>query len=86
MIVCDPAVRTLVVKVAEPVASERPLASTVAPSENWTVPAVTGAPPAVTVAVNVTDWPTVDGLTLDARAVVVGFASTTWASEPLLAA
>ena len=43
-------------KVAVPVALRAtPLASTVAPSENSTVPVVTGAPLAVTVAVNVTD-------------------------------
>ncbi len=58
-----PAVSALVVNVAVPVASTGMLPPMgVAPSENAIDPAVTGAPPDVTVAVNVTAWPTVDGL------------------------
>ena len=49
-------------------------ASAVAPSLNVTVPAVTGLPPLVTVAVNVTVWPNVDGLGDEVSAVVVAAA------------
>ncbi len=45
-----------------------------APSLNVTVPAVTGLPPLVTVAVNVTVWPNVDGLGDEVSAVVVAAA------------
>ena len=43
-----------------------------------TVPPVTGAPPAVTVAVNVTGWPNPDGFTSEASTVLLAAASTTW--------
>ena len=45
--------------------------STVVPSENVTLPSVTGAPAAVTVAVNVTGSPKADGLGEESSAVWV---------------
>lgn len=57
-------------KVALPDASV-PEPSRVAPLKKFTVPvAVKGV--AVTVAVNVTDWPKVEGFSEDANVVVVG--------------
>ncbi len=52
-----------------------------APSLNVTVPALTVAP-LETVAVNVTDWPKVDGLTDEVSAVVVGAAVLTFRHQP----
>ena len=46
-------------------------ARVVAPSVNVTVPSLTGLPALVTVAVNVTVWPKVDGFADEARAVCV---------------
>ncbi len=54
VIVWSPTARADVVKVAWPEPSRAIVASTVVPSRNVTVPAVTGLPPPVTVAVNVT--------------------------------
>ena len=67
-------------------ASGTPLASGDAPSAKEMVPAVTGLPAEVTVAVNVTDCPTVDGFTLDVNAVVVAAIWTTWSTLPELVA
>jgi hypothetical protein len=64
---CVPCVREVALKDADPLASVD-VPKTVAPSRNWTVPvAVEGD----TVAVNVTDAPTVDGFRLLMRVVVV---------------
>src|SRR5262245_18797845 len=74
VMVCGPAVtlRDEVVKVACPEPSSKtPAARTVGPSRKVTEPAVTGLPPAVTVAVKVTDCPYVDEGREDATAVVV---------------
>ncbi len=49
----------------------RTVAGVVDSSVNVTVPAVTGPSVVLTVAVNVTCWPTNDGLSDEARAVVV---------------
>ena len=85
MIGWEPAVSVEVVKVAWPEALRAtPEARIVAPSVKSTVPVVTGLPPLVTVAVNVTDWPTVDGLTEDVSTVAVAARCTTWVTEPLL--
>ncbi len=72
MIVCGPGPRAEVVKSAWPPALRAigPL-SGVAPSEKVTVPSVTGAPPAVTVAVNVTGSPKADGFGEASSAVCV---------------
>ena len=69
----------LVVKVATPPLSV-PVPSVVEPSLNVTVPVGVPAPGdvAVTVAVNVTDWPNTDGLTDETSAVVVASWLTTW--------
>src|SRR5512135_2594834 len=61
----------LVANVAWPAPFTDPLPSTVAPSRNCTVPVGPSGPPPVTVAVNVTLCPAVDGFTLDVTAVVV---------------
>ena len=64
---CEPVVKTAVAKVAVPPLSV-PVPKVVAPSLNVTVPvAVDG----VTVAVNVTEAPNVDGFSEDATLVVV---------------
>ena len=47
-----------------------------------TVPTVTGAPPAVTVAVNVTGCPNPDGFTSEANAVLVGARAVTVRHQP----
>src|SRR5450432_2750001 len=65
---CDPAVSALVLHAACPAATATSLHRIVAPSVNVTVPF--GVPPE-TVAVNVTDCPTVAGLADDTSAVVV---------------
>ena len=54
-------------------AERLPVPIVVAPSLNATVPVGVPTPGATTatVAVNVTDWPKADGLTLDVSAVVV---------------
>ena len=77
------AVRVVVLKLAWPLAftavgpaSVVPGAAQVPPSMKVTLPAVGVPEPDVTVAVNVTDWPNLDGLWLDAR-VVVGLALLT---------
>src|SRR5207245_2538226 len=61
-----------------------PVPSVNVPSLNVTVPV--GVPPVlVTVAVNVTDWPTFEGFVLEATAVVVVARLTVCATAPLLA-
>ena len=68
--VCDATLSDDVAKVATPEPLRATVPSTVAPSENVTLPA--GVPPAeVTVAVKVTDCPEVDGLSDDVSAVEV---------------
>ena len=64
-----PVARALVVNVATPLVTATPLARTVLPSLNDTVPDAAG----VTVSVNVTLWPTVAGFADEAIATV-GFA------------
>ncbi len=82
-----PAVSALAVKFAVPAASTGTLvASGVPPSEKAMVPVVTGAPLEVTVAVNVTVAPTVEGFTSDASVVEVALAWTTWSRLPALVA
>lgn len=52
---------------------------------NATVPVgPVGEVPPLTVAVKVTDWPTVEGFTLEASAVVVAALFTTWESAELV--
>ena len=84
-IVCEPAVSALVANVATPDAlratlAARTVAGVVDSSVNVTVPAVTGPSVVLTVAVNVTCWPTNDGLSDEARAVVVVAGVTFWVS------
>jgi hypothetical protein len=67
VIACDPAVRVDVLKVAFPLLSV-PVPNVVLPSLNVTVPV---AAEGVTVAVNVTDDPYVDGFAEDASETVV---------------
>jgi hypothetical protein len=72
---CEPAARMEVVNVATPPLSV-PVPSVVTPSRNVTVPV--GVPPApLTVAVNVTDRPIVEGLTDEDSAVVLALVLTT---------
>ncbi len=72
-IVCAPAVNALVVKIASPSPLTVVVAAAVSLSKNVTVPWVpTALGSALTVAVNVTGWPSVDGLSLDVKASVVG--------------
>ena len=68
----DPMGREDVEKVATPVPFRTPGPSDAVPSKNVTEPV--GVPPAVlvTVAVNVTDWPTTSGLSEEASAVALG--------------
>ena len=78
-----PAVRVLVVRVAVPSPASgmgEPRADP--PSRNWTAPVVTGAPSDVTVAVIVTDWPTVDGFGAEVSVVVVGLVVMTVRHHP----
>lgn len=70
MIECEPSVRLEVKKVACPAASTVPKPIVDAPSLNVTVP-VGVVEALVTVAVNVTDCPTPDGLADEVRAVLV---------------
>ena len=75
---CGPAVSALVANVATPEAlratlAARTVAGVVDSSVNVTVPAVTGPSVVLTVAVNVTGWPTNDGLSDEA---------TRWWSSP----
>src|SRR5438094_9874291 len=83
---CVPALSELMLKVAVVTPADveaAPVPIVAAPSLNVTVPLGSAAalvPGAVMlmVAVNVTLWPNTDGFTLDARAVVVSAAWTTW--------
>jgi hypothetical protein len=77
---CAATVRALVVKVATPEPSRVPVPSMAAPSLNVTVPVGVPEPgaEAVTVAVNVTDWPLTDGLAEEATAVPVPALFTVW--------
>ena len=77
-----PAERAAVVSVARP-AARAPVPRIVAPSVKVTVPV--GVPPLdVTVAVNVTDWPAADGFASEVSVMMVGAASTRWASGLLV--
>jgi hypothetical protein len=60
-----------------------PFPSDEAPSKNSTSPAFP-ATPETTVAVTVTDWPTVDGFGVVATAVVVGVFFTVWSTVAVL--
>jgi len=77
-------VSALVENVATPEAFNAPVPRTVAPSLKVTVPV--GVPGAVdvTVAVNVTDWPAVDGFSEDATAVAVVPLTTCVTTEDVL--
>ncbi len=68
-----------IAKVATPEPFSVPVPRVVAPSLNVTVPVGVPTPGAttLTVAVNVTDWPKSDGLTLEIKAVVVESRFTT---------
>src|SRR5260370_17298321 len=82
-----PAVKAAVANAATPVADRVTVANGVAPSRNVTVPVFTAAvdgATAVTVAVNVTELPYVDGLAEETRAVDVLAAFTVCLSDPLL--
>ena len=78
-----PAGSALVVNVTWPPALSVPVIGVVMPPEKVTVPV--GVPvPAVTVAVNTTAWPTMDGLGADVSAVVVAALLTVCVSVPVL--
>jgi hypothetical protein len=70
VIECALAVNVEVENVAWPALSV-PVPMLVAPSRNATVPVIVPAEVLVTVAVNVTVWPAVEGFTEEARTVVV---------------
>ena len=78
--VWEPTVRVPMVNVAVPPAPRLTTPSEVEPSRNSTPPVVTGDPPEVTLAVNVTSSPNTDGLPLVVSAVAVANLSTTWSS------
>jgi hypothetical protein len=60
------------------------MVAVVEPQANVTVPVGTPSVPA-TVAVNVTDWPKLDGLSDDVTVVVLGsLLATVWVIEPVL--
>jgi hypothetical protein len=70
VIECDPAVSVVVINVADP-AAKVPIPNGVAPSRNVTVPVIVPAVVELTVAVNVTLAPTVDGFADEETLVVV---------------
>jgi hypothetical protein len=74
---CGPNTRELVVKLAVPLAVRVTEPSEVPPSVKFTVPPAARLLPVVTVAVNVTAWPSVTGFTLLTSAVVVVACTTT---------
>jgi hypothetical protein len=83
VIECDPAVSELVMNVACALPFRAPLPIWVVPSKKFTVPE--GVPPElVTAAVNVTDWPTVEGLAEDVTVVVVAAAAALTCTETAL--
>src|SRR5262249_51476130 len=92
--VWPPVVRLAVVKLAvvlPPAVVSTPCPTLVAPSEKITVPVgfPAAVPPGlltVTVAVNVTDWPGVEGVADELTPVLGGALLTVWLSEPVLAA
>ena len=65
-----PSVRVVVERVALPLLIA-PLPICVAPSRKFTVPVMVPAVCDVTVAVNITDWPALDGFCEDANTVLV---------------
>src|SRR5580700_8661120 len=70
---CVPASSVEIVRVATPLLLRLQLPMFAVPSQKVTVPAgMSLKPPEVTVAVKVTDCPELDGLSEEARAVVVG--------------
>src|SRR5437868_14831205 len=84
--VCVPTLRADVENVATPEALRVPGPRTVAPSRKLTVPVGVPAPGAVavTVAVNVTDAPTIEGLLPETSAVEVAALFTTCESAAVL--
>src|SRR5215813_5357461 len=64
--------------------SSGPGVAQVPPLKNVTLPAVTGFAPLVTVAVNVTDSPYLEGLLFESTVVLVFALLTTWLTVPLL--
>jgi len=81
VIECVPTLRSLVVNVAWPTPFNVPVPNVVPPSlKNVTVPVGGPAPgvTALTAAVNVTAWPSTDGLADDATVVVVKAWLTVW--------
>ena len=83
MIKCVPTLKVEVEKVATALALSVPVPSVVDPSLNVTVPVGVPELVEVTVAVNVTDCPNVDGLGDEVSEVVLGFAMTS-VNDPLL--
>src|ERR1041385_3770440 len=73
VMLCDPTARDVVLRVAWPARLSVPVPIVLLPSVNVTVPEGAPAPGAVavTVAVNVVDWPKTDGLVEDASDVLV---------------
>ena len=80
VILCEPAAREFVVKVATP-PDKVAVPSTVLPVLNFTVPVGT-AVLELTVAVKVTLCPTADGFTSEVSAVVVVALVITWLTDP----
>ena len=81
LIACVPAGSAVVVKIATPPPFTAALPRVVPESENVTLPPGTPAEE-VTVAVNVTDWPNVEGLGEDESPVVVLAWPTVWRMNP----
>ena len=78
---CVAVLSELVEKVATPLAPTAPVPSVVVPSRNVVVPVIEPAMVDVEVAVNVTDWPFVEGFGEEVSAVLVAAfvpALTTW--------
>jgi len=86
VIECAPTLRSVVLKVATPVALIVPVPSVVVPSRNVTVPVGVPEPgaSAATVAVKVSDWPKEPGLALEVSEVVVADWLTTTSPVPVL--
>ena len=83
MIVCVATVGVAVANVAFPPLSA-PVPKTVLPFLNVTVPVGVPVPVCVTVAVNMTDWPNIEGFFEDVTLVVVVFAIFSASVEEML--
>jgi len=82
VIECVPAERVDVVRVARELAFNMPVPRVEEPSIKVTVPPAVPEPAGLTVAVNVTDCPAMDGFLDDATDVLVAILFTVWFKVP----